>query len=830
MKKRQGFTLPEVLVSIALLGLIAIGLLSALTGYVRYIGMTKDITEDVFLAQEKLELEIQTVKDKLRAGYISGYDEHTYSVFGHTLVGYPLSHQVDQHVLNTVVGSAVPIDLPVPRVESIDAKLVRGTTTQSGNFAYGENVNGQALSAAGTYTIAAGEPSFINKIQWYASREGFNIPMALVPSEIEIGSRYPRFPEDYEPIHHANGMTLSGLNNYIGRHIVFTVTPVAKSLKMGSTASSEPLFIGGPPVLTNLRLHLDASMISRDDIVTQVRADASDPSRILYWIKEWPNLAAALSSPVPAARQTTASKQPLLSEVSYIEDEFPGVWGLQAGAGTTETGMSVASFNPTSATSMTIILVVRADAAALNGPILRGGNWEIGRQSASGPLGVSLGSGSTLRRLNADVDLGLDAEWHVVAAVMNRTRLNLHIDQNPAYQLSWSGNINIQTSGVEIFTSHADIAEVMIYNGDLTGSDLESVKSWLLQKYKPNITPWSIRQLYPLSGTVEQGGEYYLPATVSARLVDGTKLNVAVDWNPAIADTSSPGTHTFIATAREDTSKTTILTLDVLGIDEIPALAESFYQNTGSVFTLPVEVPALFADGVTREVAVVWDRPTVSLATVGQTVVNGYAVLDHTITAQFTVTVLSNPITRITLSPSTIYMLSGIANTVTLNPVISPASASGETLLWESSNQSVARVSEDGVVRGYSKGVATITVRAASKPTIQATCTVRVDQSAEMSSYSGTQYQSNNNNSRALNFTTNPRTPGVYSATFQNNNFRAYRIDIVLSDATATATVVQPSWFRIGQRVTSQNNPERVVIRVSAPGMISTDYTFVINR
>ncbi|NLN46292.1 MAG: type II secretion system protein, partial [Clostridiaceae bacterium] len=113
MKTRKGFTLVEVIVSIALLGLIAVGFLMALTGYVRYISVTKTITQDIFQAQEKLELDIQTVKSNIRNGTTGGLTEQTFAVFGQSFVGYPLVQQVEQHKLNTVVGSAIPIDLPV---------------------------------------------------------------------------------------------------------------------------------------------------------------------------------------------------------------------------------------------------------------------------------------------------------------------------------------------------------------------------------------------------------------------------------------------------------------------------------------------------------------------------------------------------------------------------------------------------------------------------------------------------------------------------------------------------------------------------------------------
>ncbi len=52
--------------------------------------------------------------------------------------------------------------------------------------------------------------------------------------------------------------------SYAGRHIIYTVTPASQSGKMGMTAPSNPVYISGLPVISNLVLHLDASMLSRE--------------------------------------------------------------------------------------------------------------------------------------------------------------------------------------------------------------------------------------------------------------------------------------------------------------------------------------------------------------------------------------------------------------------------------------------------------------------------------------------------------------------------------------------------------------------------------------
>ncbi len=823
MNRRKGFTLVEVIVSIALLGLIAVGFLMAVTGYVRYISVTKTITQDIFQAQEKLELDIQTVKLNIRNGTVGGLTEQTFSVFGQSFVGYPLAQQVEQHQLNTVVGSAVPIDLPVPGIGAIESHLRRGATDLSVNHSYGKAVGSQTLTAVGSYSVAAGEPSFINKIQWYVSRDGFSIPMETLPAEIEIGSRFPRFPEDYEPIPYANSLTLSGLDQYIGHHIVFAVTPVAKSLKMGSMASSDPLFIDGPPVLTDLKLHLDASAVSRN-VASWVRPDASDPTRIRYWLQEWPNLASALSSPsVPSATQTTPSLQPELADASYIEDEFPGVWGRLATSETAGSGMQIASFSPSSGT-ITVLLVARLDPAVLSGPILSGTNWSLGRQDAGNPLGVSLGT----QRLDAATSTeGLDEKWVVYSAVISRNKLVFHIDKQE-YSLVLGTAPSVSTGSISLNMSGADIAEVLVYSRDLSSSgDLESLKTWLFQKYKPEITPWSIRQLYPLSGVIEQGGSFALPATVSARLADGTKMNVPVDWNPTVANTSTAGMQTYVATAREDVTKTTILTLQVIGIDHIPAMVQTLYQHTGEVFTLPTEVPAVFSDGVTRQTAVVWDSPVVDLSTVGQTVVQGHSVVEESILAAYTVTVVHNPVTEITLSPASIQMQPGEIRTITAT--VLPVDASNPSLQWTSSHPAIASV-VNGIVTGVAPGIAQITVASVSNPSVTATCSVMVGQHAELSNVLA-RHANNRNGGGAQNITL---TYDPNSFTYTGTVSRGW---YAIRHSTPGATVVitdAPSGFVFNSNYNyisiSSGSTHTITVTVTAPNRIPTDYTFIIRR
>ncbi|MBP7401818.1 MAG: Ig-like domain-containing protein [Clostridia bacterium] len=837
MKSRKGMTLVEIIVSMGLLGIIAVFTLMALTGYVTYIARTKGITQDIFTAQDGLETEIREVKAMIRTGAVTGYTAEPYVVFGRTLTGYELTESADAHELNTVVGSGLEVEFPVPEVGTIDAELFRSSAVTT-NYAYGADVGGVALRATGNYTIAPGESSFIDKIQWYVSRDGFSIPMAASPGEIEIGSLYPRFPEDYEPIPGATTLTLNDLSDHIGHHIVFTVTPVASSLKMGSMANSAPLYVAGPPVIANLKLHLDASMVSRDDTLS-IRIDGTDAR-----IQAWPNLARAISSSVLAdAAQTTAANQPLLQDVSFDETGFPGVWGHQAVSAAAGSNMTIAAPSSASglreADAMTVILVAKADPAALGiSPVLQGNGWSIGRTVADGAIGITSGS---VRTEPTDAALGLDGEWHVYVGIWNvtsttgRGTLTFQVDKDEFTQTVSSGLTagNQMSTGNTIRTDGLAVAEMMVYYQNLQGTeDLEKIKTYLFEKYMPEIVPWSIRQLYPLSDTIEQGGTLALPDTVAARLMDGTRMNVAIDWSPSAVDTSVAGSFDYIGTAQADPTKTTVLSVGVIGIDHIPNVSQSCYQLAGGNYVLPLTADAVFADGVTRATRIIWDTPSISQSVAGTYVVHGVSAYDATKTVDFQLEVIRRPVTGITLSQSVLYLRSsgGSYRSATLTATVAPPDAFDPSITWTTSDAAVATVTNGGIVQGVGTGTAVITATSVSDPGVSASCTVNVDKRAVLSGVDA--WQRRNNNTPSSITITSP-DGNRFTGTVTVSNTAYFRVDPIPAEPSISITLnsTSPSGLQLWTyNVIARRTTAVLTVTASAPGMVPTTYTIEITR
>ena len=140
----------------------------------------------------------------------------------------------------------------------------------------------------------------------------------------------------------------------------------------------------------------------------------------------------------------------------------------------------------------------------------------------------------------------------------------------------------------------------------------------------------------------------------------------------------------------------------------------------------------LSAGKVTR---ISWESDNDAVATVNGGVVNAKSAGAAVITASLEngekaachVTVSDKLITEITLSAAGARI--EVGKTIQLEATYHPADASHVALSWESSDNNVAAVNEDGYVTGVSEGVATITCR--SDNDITAACTVNVGSAAQ---------------------------------------------------------------------------------------------------
>lgn len=264
-------TLVEVIVAIALLGIISTGFLGVFGSNLNFININKKNTEDIFVTQRQMELAIETAKNDSGLTYTT-----LTNVFeaGINVKVHQMSHSNGNDTFYTLISDTRLPELRVPVVESVTATLRSNTTPVTSAYAIAStNVQGNFVMDPTTMDVF-----MVNTFQWYVSRSGFNIPVPASYPEIEAGTKYPMFPDDYTIIPGATGTNLNNVTAYAGKHLVFAVSPAANSGKIGVTVPSKPVFISGLPVISSdLMLHLDGTQIDATDN-TQVSS-----GKVLKW-------------------------------------------------------------------------------------------------------------------------------------------------------------------------------------------------------------------------------------------------------------------------------------------------------------------------------------------------------------------------------------------------------------------------------------------------------------------------------------------------------------------------------------------------------------------
>ena len=661
MKNNKGFSMIEIILSIALLGIISVGLITGLTAQFRLLKNTQKFTEDVASAQQDIELQISDVKKAVqdntepenKTSYTLHLTDQHGNVYNRTVEGYPRALDASSgHAIITlfaIVADQKMPEYPVAEVDTFTLEFSDDSTVYKDN---------PALTINSNVTLDDDEHvNLTNIYRWYVSRTGFNIPTIVSPAETEIGTKYPRFPNDYTIIHGASGTYLSSdtVASCLGRHVICTVTPASQSGKMGATAVSNPLFVGGLPLKDDLLLHLDASMINKES------SAAVNIVSNKYYVKNWIDISGNGDSVV----QTTANRQPELSE-AYIGDMVDnGLWY--------DTYAKYVYFDD--------------------------------------------GDGTMDRMTVSTNTIHTDRTVFVVSRNHGAEKFEIYQDTYPSYVSITSGSSGGVTIGNT--SNSVDVAEVIIYDGTLSQSDADAVNLYLNNKYRPVTPAVSIVSLQAQTAKVLTGASYTLPATVPAYMSNGRIKNVAVTWSPSTLDTSTAGVKYSTATAVDDTSKTTTLTLFV----EDPIRVTGVTLNKDATTIQKDSSETLYAtiapDNATNQ-AVTWSSSNTSVATVdGNGNVTGVGIGSAWITVttvdggyqdSCNVTVSTVSVTGVSLNKSTTTLSKN--DNETLIATVTPANATNKAVTWSSSNTGVVTVDSTGKVRsGNTVGTATITVR-----------------------------------------------------------------------------------------------------------------------
>ena len=546
LKIKRGFTLIEVIVSIALLGILAVAFLPSITNHFKWLVDTKTIiTQKSFGIQDDMEISIQNVIKAMNSG---GIDPADYASLGitekievelfqdefssYTSRYYPSAYKVEVSdggkKFTTLVGDKRLPELPVPQIDAISRMFIKDSAESPGNHEYFNYPN---LKIKAKSNMSENPSNSFNRYRsdWYVSKPGFNIPIQSIENideDNDIGRIYPAFPDDYVavPIYSELGNDYSYIsaternisvelkndivNTHPGRHILYTITPFAKSLKKGGTSSLLPLYVYGPTVTANLALHLDASTIDMGDKYNAstnpkgtIQLDGGD-----NYIRTWKNSSPSLKSPVTDrnAIQTSIGNMPLLLRNDDLDDPYTGhaipfqegetssrVWSRALG-NKDNTIASMNSSNLSIGNNWSAFIVMRRVDTPLPpsiGSIIEGNgtnSWSIGwvGDSAAPHLGFTQATVSS--QLFDPFNLG---EWYLVRITANSPNLTIEansLKKGSNHNLSETGTMsNISSNNITIRWNGIEIAEILLYNANMS-SNLDEIKVYLTNKYNPD--------------------------------------------------------------------------------------------------------------------------------------------------------------------------------------------------------------------------------------------------------------------------------------------------------------------------------------------------------
>lgn len=564
--KRKGLTLIEVILAIALLGIIAIGFISAFSNYFSWMIFTKDnITIDAFDAQKSMERRITDLKTKLEIKediyqgedfnylkndifiFSSYFPESSFKIRNNSKAYIIEENLGGSNKFTTMVGDSRLQPLPIPIVARPAQVFVRNISNISepyenllGGYDKFEYYNFNNLRMYGLSKLEDNpQGSFYkNKHEWYISEPGFIMPTPPV-NEIDIdndlGKLYPSFPDNYKPIPifspEIDSFLYSNLSNsiinqidYIGKHIIYEITPYSKELKKGISGASFPLYLMGPYNTSNLDIHLDASTIMLGDTES-----IDEDYELGYKVKLLKNL-----RPTPStknkfnATQTEPESKPVLvsdilyGDESYISPAVPfqgegtenkSIWGRAIGNKPTTDPNDISSLKIDNYimgnNSYNIFLVMRKvdypfGPLAGGKPIIKGISnsnpwsleWEINTEDEETRSILLLRSG--LEDSSAEFTNNYtfnSGEWNLVNIQFEYKKIsystyNLTNGKEEIKKIVSESekisSVEIFTNGLELNLNGIQLAEVLMYK-NINNEEINNTVDFLRNKYNNNI-------------------------------------------------------------------------------------------------------------------------------------------------------------------------------------------------------------------------------------------------------------------------------------------------------------------------------------------------------
>ena len=338
--------------------------------------------------------------------------------------------------------------------------------------------------------------------------------------------------------------------------------------------------------------------------------------------------------------------------------------------------------------------------------------------------GVTLSPTSKELKVNETAQLAAS----VLPATANQSIKFTSSDETVA-TVSETGLVTARKEGTAVITATAaDGSEKSASCTIKVGATAVDVPVTGITLDQPEITIEVLKDAKQLKATVEPAN-----ATNKDVVFSSSNTNVAVVSNTGLVTAINNGTATITVTSKENPSimaKCLVKVGAPVLVTDVTVQPAELNLKTDGTYQLSVSVLPSNAD----ERGVTFESSNTAVATVsasGLITAKGPGTATITVTAKdgsgkkatCTVTV-TQPVKGVTVSPSSVVIQKDNVQKLTASVV--PENATNKKLIYKSSNETVAVVSNDGIITARSEGWATITVCSEENQAIYGTCTVKV--------------------------------------------------------------------------------------------------------
>ncbi len=269
---RKGFTLVEIVISIALLGIIAVSIMPVLTYAYANLFKSKKYTDDTFLAQQEFELNLEAARN---ADAVAGEpDVDTVSVFGKSVNAHSVQLDIEPpdgsaHGKMVALVPKHEFVYNVPEVKSVSLAAYRnGTVINAPSFLYPVDTTLSFRGSDGGLEAAHADEFLLNVYRWYMSPI-LTVDNHSVTPNVKDWIIIKEWNEARSPLSYAASDNLDFIPNieanfnelklseftflnpadpqaeiadrFAGRYFVYSVTPYSRVGRVGEEKFSAPI-------------------------------------------------------------------------------------------------------------------------------------------------------------------------------------------------------------------------------------------------------------------------------------------------------------------------------------------------------------------------------------------------------------------------------------------------------------------------------------------------------------------------------------------------------------------------------------------------------------